>query len=300
MKFLLFGAGGQLGREVVSSGSEHDAEVVAIRHTDVDITVLSEVKTAIAADHFDCVINAAAYTAVDAAEENQKLADLVNRIGAANVAKASREHRVPLIHLSTDYVFDGESEKPYSINDQVNPINVYGRTKEAGEREVRNCLDEHIILRTSWIYGIHGGNFVKTMLSLGPKRKEIQVVDDQYGCPTSARDLAEAVLEIAKQSTVRSQAIKWGTYHYSGEGRTNWCEYAKFVFKTSAPILGSLPSVTCIPSTAYAQAAQRPKDSVLDCTCTTEQFGIHQKPWRASVENIIAELLRKHPGEIRL
>jgi len=293
MKILLLGSGGQLGRELVRQGAKGNFDIVAMSQRDVNITVQSQLRSAMASSTFDCVINAAAYTSVDTAENQLNTANSVNRDGAAYVAEVAHAYSLPLIHFSTDYVFDGHKDNPYSPGDPVNPINAYGKSKEAGECEIRRRAREHVILRTSWLYGVQGENFVRTMLNLAQTQELIKVVNDQFGCPTSAANLADATLQIAQKIVTRRSHIDWGTYHYCGKGKTNWYEFAKFVFETALPDAERRPSLVGISSAEYFQAAQRPKNSILDCSTTREKFGIQQIWWKSSVDNVVKELLQE-------
>jgi dTDP-4-dehydrorhamnose reductase len=238
------------------------------------------------------VVNCAAHTAVDRAESEPELALAVNRDGPAHLAAACGKARIPLIHISTDYVFDGTKQEPYRETDPVSPLGVYGRTKAEGEGEVRSRLREHIILRTSWVYGIHGHNFVKTMLRLGQERRVLRVVNDQRGCPTNAADLAEIILAIAGQC----DRNPWGTYHYSGKGETTWHGFAEAIIAEARKYTSLLVErLEPIPSAQYPTPAKRPANSVLDCSLFTSTFGIEPQPWRESLARMMGEMFRESP-----
>jgi dTDP-4-dehydrorhamnose reductase len=234
------------------------------------------------------IVNAAAYTNVDKAESEPDLAFAVNRDGTDNLAAVCAKAKLPFIHISTDYVFNGQKKSPYVETDQVSPIGVYGKSKEQGEKRVRFRIKEHVILRTSWLYGVHGNNFVKTMLRLGRKKKTIKVVSDQYGSPTSAADLAEAVLTIADliiSAPKINSKINWGTYHYCGQGITTWHEFAEAVFD----IVGKhdvmkVEKIEPIKTVDYPTLAKRPLFSALDCSLIEKSFGIKAKPWQESLK----------------
>jgi len=284
MKILLTGAHGQLGWELARRGRDRG---IAVQATDVDVFDITDaraVEEQVCGQGLALVINCAAYTAVDRAESEPELALAVNRDGPAHLAAACGKARIPLVHISTDYVFDGSKEGPYRETDPVSPLGVYGRTKAEGEREVWSCLRKHIILRTAWLYGIHGQNFVKTVLRLGQERRVLRVVNDQQGCPTNAADLAEVILAIAG----RCDRNPWGTYHYSGKGVTTWHGFAEAIF-TEARKYTSLPveRVEPIPSAEYPTPAKRPANSVLDCSLFTSTFGIEPRPWRESLAEVI-------------
>jgi dTDP-4-dehydrorhamnose reductase len=237
---------------------------------------------------WELVVNCAAYTAVDRAESEPELALAVNRDGPANLAAACGKAHIPLVHISTDYVFDGSKQGPYRETDPVLPLGVYGRSKAEGDTEVRSRLREHIILRTSWVYGVHGNNFVKTMLRLGQERRVLRVVNDQQGCPTNAADLAEVILAIAG----RCDRNPWGTYHYSGKGVTTWHGLAEAIFAEAQKYTSLLVErVEPIPSAQYPTPAKRPANSVLDCSLFTSTFGIEPRPWRESLADVIHGLL---------
>ena len=284
MKILVTGAHGQVGWELTRRGKNRGFAVEATDVEVFDITDARAVEEQVCVPGLALVINCAAYTAVDRAESEPELALAVNRNGPACLAAACGKARIPLIHISTDYVFDGSKEGPYRETDPVAPLGVYGRSKAEGEREVRSRLREHIILRTSWVYGIHGQNFVKTMLRLGQERRVLRVVNDQQGCPTNAADLAEVILAIAG----RCDRNPWGTYHYSGKGVTTWHGFAEAIF-TEARKYTSLPveRVEPIPSAEYPTPAKRPANSVLDCSLFTSTFGIEPRPWRESLAEVI-------------
>jgi len=233
--------------------------------------------------------------AVDKAESEQDAAFAVNQDGPAHLAALCHERGIPLIHVSTDYVFDGTKRGLYRETDSVSPMGVYGRSKAKGERAVRERLNEHLIIRTAWLYGIHGNNFVKTMLRLGREREAVRVVADQYGCPTNAADLAEAILDIASQIH-EGRDIPWGTYHYCGRGVTTWHGFADAIF-SEAKKHDSLMVKTVAPITTeeYPTPAKRPANSALDCSLIAEHFGIRTRPWQESLARMIPVLL-SHEG----
>ncbi|MEJ2233181.1 MAG: dTDP-4-dehydrorhamnose reductase [Syntrophobacterales bacterium] len=199
--------------------------------------------------------------------------------------------------MSTDFVFDGEKRGPYHETDQVSPLNVYGKSKAAGEIAVRERLQEHIILRTAWVYGVHGNNFVKTMLRLGREREVVHVVDDQYGCPTYAADLAETILKIAAQFLDDGQ-VQWGTYHYCGKGVTSWYGFAEAIFSVAAEYVAlRVRQVEPISTAQYPTAARRPANSVLDCSLVERSFGIVPKPWDESLARMLEQVLSGEQAE---
>jgi dTDP-4-dehydrorhamnose reductase len=236
------------------------------------------------------VINAAAYTAVDLAETEKKQAFEVNRDGPANLAGFCADAGIPLVHISTDYVFDGSKAGAYREDDPVAPIGVYGQSKAAGEAEVRRKIPEHLIVRTAWLYGVHGHNFVKTMLRLGREKKTLRVVDDQTGCPTYAADLARAILSMADH-ILAGKKTPWGTYHYCGAGSVTWCGFAQAIFKIAAKHEAfAAPSVIPITSAEYPTPVKRPANSVLDCSKIAKQFGIQPRPWIDGLADMLEAL----------
>jgi len=294
MKILLTGANGQLGYEIIRLNNSFD--LIYLNRSELDITDLNQVEKKFAEIKPDLVINAAAYTAVDKAESDQKSAFAVNRDGSANLARCCAEYKIPLIHVSTDFLFDGKKRTPYVETDPVAPLCVYGQSKADGEQAIVSVLKEHIIIRTSWLYGFHGNNFVKTMLKLGKEREVIRVVADQYGSPTSAEDLAEAILIIASQlespATCNLQPHIWGIYHYSGSGITTWHGFAEKIFEIVKQLGESkIPRIEAITTLEYPTPAKRPAYSVLDCTLIQKNFGIIPKSWQESLKKIISKLL---------
>jgi dTDP-4-dehydrorhamnose reductase len=236
------------------------------------------------------VVNAAAYTAVDQAESESELAFAVNRDGPAFLASACAERKIPLIHISTDYVFDGEKEGPYLETDPLSPLGVYGKSKAAGEMEVRERLAQHLILRTAWLYGVQGGNFVKTMLRLGRERDVIQVVADQYGCPTYAADLSEAILKIAAQ-LIGGKKAAWGIYHYCGKGVTSWHGFAEAILNLAKEhIQLKVKRIEAITTAEYPTPAKRPANSTLDCSLFESRFGFAPRPWNESLTRMLYQI----------
>jgi len=291
MKVLAVGSNGQLGRELCRRAEKQGFDMVAVDLPEFDIIDPSAVKKGVNQAGISLVINAAAYTAVDQAESEPELAFAVNRDGPASLASCCGEVGIPLIHISTDYVFDGRKKGPYFETDPVSPLGVYGRSKAAGERKVRDHLQDHVILRTAWLYGIDGQNFVKTMLRLGKEKEVLRVVADQYGCPTYAADLAEAILEIAAQIGEGGD-IAWGTYHYCGKGVTTWHGFAEAIFDL-AKEHDSLKVKKVVPITTdeYPTPAKRPANSVLDCSLIKKRFSISPRPWREGLTKMINRLL---------
>ena len=285
-RLLLLGAGGQVGHEIERLARARGLPLESKTHKDLDITHRLSVHSVID-QSVALVINAAAYTAVDRAEMEEGRALAVNRDGAAFLAERCNEIGAAVIHLSTDYVFDGTKGAPYVESDPVAPLGVYGRSKLAGEEALREACPRHVILRTSWVFGAQGGNFVKTMLRLGDKGGEISVVADQFGCPTPAVALAAAVLAVAG-----SQATDpWGTYHCCGAERTTWFDFALAIFAEQKALTGApQPDVKPIATKDYPTAARRPVDSTLDCSAFRARFGQAPIDWRQGLRDVLREL----------
>jgi len=287
MRILLTGANGQVGWELSNRGGQRGFEILALNRSDLDITDPVLVSKEVNRSAVSLVVNAAGYTAVDQAESEPELAFAVNRDGPAYLASACGKAGIPLVHISTDYVFDGQKEGAYLVTDPVSPLSVYGKSKAAGEVEVRKHLREHFILRTGWLYGVHGHNFVKTMLLLGREREVVQVVSDQYGCPTYAADLAETILKIAARFLEGGQ-VHWGTYHYCGKGVTTWHGFAEEIFRLASDYASlKVKRVEPISTSEYPTPAQRPTSSILDCSVLAKKFNIHPQPWAASLAEMI-------------
>ena len=290
MKLLVIGAHGQLGWELCRRGERQSFDIVPLDLPDFDITDRYAVDDVVKKADPSLVINAAAYTAVDQAESEPDHAFKVNRDGPAFLASSCANAGIPLIHISTDYVFDGRKAGPYVETDPICPLGVYGKSKAAGEAEIRERLSLHIILRTSWLYGVHGRNFVKTMLGLGREKEVIRVVADQYGCPTYAADLAEAVLAMGYRLS-EGNSDYWGTYHFCGSGVTSWHGFAERVFEL-AKQYDSFVVKKVVPVTTpeYPTRARRPANSVLSCSLLCNTFDILPRPWQESVALAIRSL----------
>ncbi len=290
---VLTGARGQLGWELQRRAVAAGLTVDASDRADLDITDAACVEARLAAIRPALVVNAAAYTAVDQAENDREAAFAVNRDGPAHLARACAEHGIPLIHISTDYVFDGEHPGAYTEDDPVAPLGVYGVSKCAGEEAVRAACPRHVILRTAWVYGVHGQNFVKTMLRLGREREVLRVVGDQHGCPTFAGDLADAVLAIAARLQTGDVPVHgWGTFHCTNQGQTTWCHFAREIFDRVQPQWDRVPRVEAIATDEYPTPARRPANSVLDNTRLERVYGLRLRPWQPALVEMLDSLLR--------
>jgi dTDP-4-dehydrorhamnose reductase len=288
MNLLVLGAAGQIGRELCRLSWPAPYQIVGVDRAGVDISREEAVADAVRRERPDIIINAAASTAVDRAESEPEAAFAVNAAAPGYLAAACKLARIPLIHISTDYVFDGTKQTPYREDDPVNPLGVYGRSKEAGDRAVRAVLAEHVILRTAWVYSAHGHNFVRTMLRLGSERPVLRVVADQIGSPTSAADVARAIAAIVQRLTAGDR--HFGTYHFAGAGAVSWHGFAEAIFELAAPWRGAPPRLEAVTTAEYPTPARRPSNSVLDCAHIGEVFAIHPRPWREALADVIGEL----------
>ncbi|MBV8888925.1 MAG: dTDP-4-dehydrorhamnose reductase [Alphaproteobacteria bacterium] len=288
VKIVVFGAGGQVGREVLRTRWPSGFEILAFDRAAVDITSRKDVFSCLERERPGLALNLAAYTAVDRAESEADRAWLANAEGPRYIAEACAAIEAAMLHLSTDYVFDGSKQGPYNESDPVSPIGEYGRSKEAGEQAIRNTLSEHIILRTSWVYGLYGHNFVKTILRLATERPVLRVVADQRGSPTAARDIAETLVVIAEH--VARGAAPWGTFHFAGAGNVSWHGFAEAILGLSGPSGGRPTRVEPIATADYPTPARRPMNSVLDCTRLRAAFGIVPRPWQEALQAVMAEL----------
>jgi dTDP-4-dehydrorhamnose reductase len=286
---LVFGARGQVASELLELAANRGIDAKGLAHADADISDLAAVEAAVRAVTPRLVVNAAAYTAVDRAESEEARAFAVNSLGAENVARAAESAGCPVVHLSTDYVFDGTKIGPYVETDGIAPLGVYGRSKAEGEAKVRAANARHVVLRTAWVYGRFGGNFLKTMLRLARERDELRIVADQHGCPTSTRDIAEAILAIDRALAEGNRSF--GTYHFAGTGATTWHEFATTIVEVQAAATGRRPIVTAITTAEYPTPARRPANSELDSSLFASDFGIRAEGWRRRTEETVAALL---------
>jgi len=290
MKIVLFGAGGQLGRTFSDIAQNRAIHLSAYTRSEVDITNENAVLSVLQKEQPDYVVNAAAYTAVDKAETDQAAAYGVNEIGVKNIALACKKNNVTLIHISTDYVFDGEKSHAYKEDDKPKPINVYGLSKWQGEEAVRRILDQHIILRVSWVFGFYGHNFVKTMLKIGQEREALNIVSDQLGCPTSTEHISEVILAIIDHLQTRDNK-PYGTYHYCDSPVTNWHSFAKKIFSEAEKYQSlKIKQINAIDTADYPTPAKRPMNSQINCDRIKSEFDIEQRPWEQSLEKIVKEL----------
>lgn len=287
MRVLVIGTSGQVATEL--HGAPCPVDVSLLPPQKIDIGHPEHLTAFLDAARPDVVINAAAYTAVDRAETEPELAFRVNSDGPRYLATWCEARRAALIHLSTDYVFDGHKDAPYVETDATKPLNVYGRSKLAGEEAIRSNLARHLIIRTSWVFSSHGSNFVKTILRLARERDELRVVADQRGRPTAARDLATALVKLC--GLLPSGSDGWGTYHLANEGEATWHRFARVVVERQRAKTGREPQVVPIASADYPTPAERPRNSVLDVTRFRKTFGFGLPPWQDSLGHVVDELL---------
>lgn len=290
LRFLITGQKGQVVTALAERAPE-GVEVLTLGRPKLDLADPASIRAAFDGETADVVVNAAAYTAVDKAEEDEALAMRVNGAGAGLVAGEARRLGAPVIQLSTDYVFDGALDRPYREEDATAPLGAYGRSKLAGEEAVAAANPRHVILRTAWVYSPFGANFVKTMLRLGETRDEMRVVADQRGCPTSALDIADAIFAVGLRLLNAPGPEDYGVFHLTGAGEATWAEFAEAIF-SDAQSLGRKPvKVTPITTDDYPTPARRPASSRLDGARLERIFGIRPPQWRASLKPVVARLM---------
>jgi len=299
MKILLLGKNGQVGWELQRSLSELGELVSLGRNADQnpgglcgDLSNLEGIASTIKEVRPDAVVNAAAFTAVDQAESHVDTAFLINAEAPGRIARECNMLGAWLVHFSTDYVFDGKSENPLRENDATNPLSVYGQSKLDGEAAIEAVTDRHVILRTSWVYGVHGQNFIKTIMRLAKERETLSIVDDQWGAPTGAELLADVAAQIIPQFA-KSDG-KAGLYHCSASGTINWHGYARFIIETALEnglsFKTAPDAIKAIPTSQYKTAATRPSNSRLNCAKIEQAFSLKLPPWQSGVARVIAEI----------
>lgn len=290
MKILIVGAGGQIGRELVDLATERGIEFQAVDIQELDIT--NRVQVEFFFDHnneFSVVINVAAYTAVDKAEEEVELAYAVNALGVENLALVCKRWNIPLLHISTDYVFSGDSLKPHSEVSATSPLNIYGKSKLAGDEILQATWHKHIILRVSWVFGKYGNNFVKTILRLASEREVLSIVGDHFGCPTAAKDIARVLMEIAAK--IEAGSKYWGIYNYCNSPVTNWYEFAtKIIDFGKSKFSFTLQNLNKITSAEYPTKARRPFNSELLVDKIFKDFEVVRYSWMDYLLDVIREI----------
>ena len=293
MRILVTGQNGQLGRSIhklVNTDTKIDInqdpnEFIFVGREELDLSSESNISHYFDNnDKFDIIINCAAYTQVDKAEQEVELANQINHLAVKQLASIANKQQARLIHISTDYLFDGESDKPYTETDTTNPINVYGQTKLAGEKALQEIMPtDAIIIRTSWVYSEYGNNFVKTMLKLGKERGELNVVVDQVGSPTYATNLANAILDIVKNIVFKEARYETQVYHYSNKGEISWYEFSQEIFKIAKIDCNANP----ITTEQYPTPAKRPRNTLMDKDKITETFSVNIADWKESLNTCI-------------
>jgi len=305
-RVLVIGRSGQLARALArpcGQGGTGDLAYVCRGRPDLDILDLDSTERAIAELEPAAVINTSAFTAVDRAEHEPETARLLNATAAGGIAKICSRHTIPLLHISTDYVFGGKADRPRQPDDAIDPASVYGTTKVEGEALVREYLANHVIVRTSWLFGPEGNNFLKTMLKLASQRDKLSIVSDQVGSPTFAPDLADGLCRIVEHILDRPEFDQWGTFHMANEGQTSWYGFAEEIFRQGAAAGLKTPELEPIPSSAYPTDAIRPAYSVLDTGKTAAVFGVSLPVWQNAVKRCLRELRLadrdEHEGIVR-
>ena len=289
MKILILGSQGQLGRCIYDQFSQTDYELIYHSRADTDIADLTETSENLIALNPDIVVNATAYTAVDLAETHESLACQVNHFAVDNLAKQCEKIGSFLIHVSTDYVFDGTASRPYKEQDKTNPQSVYGASKLAGEIAIQRTDCRFLIIRTSWVFSEYGNNFFKTMLRLGAERETLSIVGDQIGCPTYAQDIASLIVDLIPR--IDKGSVESGIYHFCGDTACSWYQFAKEIFAQADQLGYRTPKqVQSIATKDYPTPAKRPGYSVFDCTKIENTFNISRSNWRFGIDRVLSVL----------
>lgn len=298
MKILLTGATGQLGREICRARLPSGTRLIAASRTQLDLSRPADISRFVAEIAPDLVINAAAHTAVETAEQEPDRAFAVNRDGAAALAKAAAQCNAPIVHLSTDQVFDGRKQGEWTEEDRPNPLNVHGQSKLIGEFAVAAANQRHLIVRTSWLYAAQGHNFLRTMLRLGSERSRLAVIADEIGRPTAAADLADALLTMAARAMKDNS--HWGLYHFSNGGApASWHGFASAIFSNAARWSGIPPILEPVSGETFAAPCDRPRNCVLNLGKVERTFGLTPRPWQAALADVLEEL-RLEEAQMRI
>jgi dTDP-4-dehydrorhamnose reductase len=291
MHLLVLGGSGQLGSELRALVLPSAVQLTAPPRSTVDLTDAATIEKLIASEPWSGVINASGYTNVDRAEREEALAFAINAEAAGRLAAATETRGIPLIQVSTDYVFDGRKGAPYVEADAAQPLNVYGRSKLAGERQISATNPRHVILRTAWLFSPFGNNFVRTILRLAKERERLRVVTDQLGCPTAARDLAKACLHVALCCATAPDHAPYGTYHFAGAEAATWFEFANATIDHARSRLVHVPHVEPITTAQYLSPAARPADSRLNCGAIAAAFELKPPSWQSALADTVQRLL---------
>ena len=294
MRILVAGGQGQVGSALALLGKDHGLDLIALGRSELDITNAASISTAFERHHPELLINAAAYTDVDNAETESEFAYAINETATGLLADACAAAKIPMMHISTDYVFDGSKEGLYNETDSVNPLAVYAKSKEAGERVLRERVERHIILRTSWVFGVQGNNFVKTMARLARERDRLTVVADQFGGPSSARGIASVLLAIAAQFEKEGD-VEWGTYHYCQKPYVSWYQFAQIIIEraTEMGLVSHQIELAPIPSSEFPTPVTRPANSRLDTTKLEACIDIPQRSWIEDLQLILKSVAKQ-------
>ncbi|MDG1818291.1 MAG: dTDP-4-dehydrorhamnose reductase [Porticoccaceae bacterium] len=290
MKVLVLGANGQLGRCLADQLADTNHSVTLASRAEIDLSNLEATRAALVSLQADVVINASAYTAVDKAEDETEQANLINNLAVGNVANVCADIGAVLVHVSTDYVFDGEATIPYGEAAATNPQGVYGQTKLLGEQAVQASGCKHLIIRTAWVFSEYGNNFLKTMLRLAEGRDSLSIVSDQVGCPTYAQDIAKAIVKIL--AGIESNNQSWGLYHFCGDQSTTWFGFADAIFEqaAAADLIASGPALTPISTAEFPTPAKRPAFSALDSGKIMNDWAVQSSDWMSAIKVVISTL----------
>lgn len=294
MKIVLLGKNGQVGSNILKKNKDYLFNLFSFSRRELDISNFQDFESKINIIKPDVIVNATAYNFVDLAEENETEAFKVNQDALDFISTFCNKLNIPLIHISTDFVFDGNSSQPYKEDDKVNPLNIYGKSKVGGEDVIKKNLDKHIIIRTSWVFSEIGSNFLKTILKLLETKKSISIVNNQIGSPTSANSISDIIMKILKIYS-NNKSLKWGTYHFSGYPYCSWYEFANEISSQYLKFSGSLNCASLVPidSESYNSKALRPKNSRLNCSKINKIFGFKQDDWKESLNIIIRNIYEK-------
>ncbi|ESQ91139.1 dTDP-4-dehydrorhamnose reductase [Asticcacaulis benevestitus] len=291
MRVLVTGKHGQVDTALQGLGDQLGLEIIRIGRPEVDLAQTDTMEDAVRAARPDVIISSAAYTAVDKAEAEPELAQAINGEAPGELARLAKELNIPILHLSTDYVFAGDKDGAYEETDLPAPVSVYGKTKLSGEEQIAAQTDNHVILRTAWVFSPYGNNFVKTMLRLAESRDEVNVVADQHGCPTYAPDMARVILAMAQQVAIDDDPTLRGIFHLTGQGETTWAQFAEAIFEGSANRGGKWVQVNPIATTDYPTPAKRPANSRLSGEKLDQTYGLVLDPWRISLDSCLDRLI---------
>lgn len=292
MKILITGAKGQVGTELVTEAIQRNHEVHGFGSKELDISNSEQVTRTVQSIKPEVIINAAAYTAVDQAETESDIAYRVNSQGSENLAKACQQQNIPLLHISTDYIYDGEKQTPYTETDQPRPTGVYGASKLEGDQKIERIWHKHIIIRVSWVFGEHGNNFVKTMLRLAEQRDELSIVDDQFGVPTSAKAISTCLLDIIETEQFNQPQCPWGTYNLQSDPGVTWYGFAQEIFYQAkeSGLVNKTMKLNPIPSSEFPTPVKRPANSKLDGKKLQQHFNILPADWKIDLRGILKNI----------